>query len=113
MAIEKQTVRNTLITEIDFEMELHEAIEMLQKYQEEYKDVWSRLYLDKDYDSDRSWYNLIGEREETDEEAQKRYDRDEEYRKTREDREYKQYLELKEKLGPRILKENLDKIIQE
>jgi hypothetical protein len=94
-------------------MELYEAIEMLQKHKEEYEGTWARLYLDKDYGDDRSWYNLMGEREETDKEAQDRYDQNEQYRKTQEEREWKEYIRLKEKLGPRILKENLDKIVNE
>jgi len=109
---EKKKIRKILDSSLDIEGSVDDAIEKLKDLKETFENQYEIIGINKDHDGDTAYWEVFGERLETDEEAQERIEN--ELRRTQnvEEREYNQYLKLRDKFRPRELKENLDDLLE-
>jgi hypothetical protein len=72
MKVEKQKTRDLLDGSFDFEGSIDDLIHRLKITKTLYGDRYSRFFFEMDYVGEYRCYQLFGEREETDEEAERR-----------------------------------------
>jgi len=101
MKIQKQKKRDLLDGSYDFEFSIDSLINNLQLAKELYGDKYSHLYFEKDYGNDYTYYQLLGEREETDEEAKIRVENANKRKEAQDKQDAALYERLKAKFEPK------------
>lgn len=106
--IVKMIISKTLDSDLDFDgRTLEDVTSMCSEYRTQYGTNYDKLYLDYDYDGrlDRVSINLMGAREETDEEYALRTSTQAAQQAVYDDHDRATYLRLKAKFEPKDLKE--------
>jgi len=102
--LKRKEIRKVVENYVDLEISVEEAIEMFNGFLKTYAN-YKELFIELDYDSyNGNVYKLIGKREETDEEYEKSLkekelekEKEKEQKKLNEEKEFKEYLRLREK----------------
>jgi hypothetical protein len=101
MKIQKQKRQDLIDGGYDFEFSIDSLINNLQLLKEIYGSKYSRLYFKKDCGYDYTYYQLIGEREETDEEAKIRVENANKRKEAQDKQDAALYERLKAKFEPK------------
>ena len=105
--MEKHRVNSRLEIYVDIDGDtIEEVIKKFQTFKEKYNN-YDKLYLEKDAGE----WELWGERDETEEELEERRQQAEAYKQEHEDQEYANFLKLRERFKARLLKDNLEDLI--
>ena len=96
---QKATIEDTLVNDLSITWDdIASVINYLQSLYDEYKDTYFHIWIERcGYDD--GWFELKGQREETDQEYEKRLNKTKEEKEKQKAKELTEYIRLKAKYG--------------